>query len=383
MSYPGLGSAALEALRERRSSLPGLWRFKALLPTSDRTPLVSLGEGGTPLQDCDRLRSMIGVQRLLIKNETVNPSGTFKDRCMAVGVAKALEYGASAAVIASAGNAGASAAAYCARSGLPLLVFVPTHTPRERITQILLYGGRAIAAGRSVNEATALIEQASRRHGWHVLTTANPCNPYQGEGAKTVGFEIAEQLELDLPDWVIVPVGGGGLLGAVWKAFRELRTAGLVSKLPRMVGVQAEGCAPLVRAFEQGVPSDAIAPWNEPSTVAASIADPFPMDGYLALEAVRESGGLAVAVPDGEILDAEGMLARYEGVFAEPGSSSTLAALRRLRGQGVIADEARVLLIVTGIGFKDMNSAERLAPPPVEIECTVDALESVVEGLSV
>lgn len=376
--YPEAIASLREMAGRVESQEPGIWRYRELLPVTEKTPEITLGEGGTPLQECNRLREQVGVARLTIKNETVNPSGTFKDRCMAIGVSKALEFGAPAAVLASAGNAGASAAAYAAKAGLPLFVFIPKHTPRERITQILLYGAKAIATGGSVNEAVALIDQVRERYGWHVLTTAATYNPYQGEGPKTIGYEMAEQLRFSLPDWVIVPIGGGGILSAIWKAFNEMKGAGLLSKLPRMVGVQAAGCAPLIKGYEEGVPADAIATWGTITTIAASLADPFPLDGEAALLSIRESGGTAVAVEDSEILEAEAMIARYEGIFAEPGSSSTLAALRELRAQGVIGPDSSVTLVVTGTGFKDMKSAERLPQPPIEIDCTVEALQQAI-----
>ena len=376
--YPDLTGCFEEVFGQGRSGGNGIWRFRRLLPLTENTPVVTLGEGGTPLHECSGLRDQLGIARLVIKNETLNPSGTFKDRCAAIAVAKALEFGASAAVLASAGNAGASAAAYAARAGLSLFVFIPKHTPRERITQILLYGATAIATGASVNEAVALIDQVRDRLGWHVLTTAAAYNPYQGEGPKTIGYEMAEQLEFRLPDWVIVPVGGGGILSALWKSFKEMRQAGVTERLPRMVGVQAAGCAPLVRAYDEGIAADAIPSWGTVTTLAASIADPFPIDGETALTAIRESGGTAVAIEDSEILQAQIDLARHEGIFAEPASCSTLAALRRLLMGGAIQRAQTVALIATGVGFKDMTSAEKAAPPALEIDCNVGALERAI-----
>lgn len=363
-----------------KSGGPGVWRYRSLLPATKSTPQFSLGEGSTPLLPANKLGQAVGLPDLYLKNEAINPSGTFKDRCMAVGVAKALEFGARALAIASAGNAGAAAATYAARAGLPCYVFVPAITPPERITQILVHGAQAIAVKGTVNDCIDMMNRGRVEFGWHLLTTAAPINPYQGEGPKTIAYEICEQSGWAVPNWVILPVGGGGILSACWKGFQEFHRLGWIERLPRLVGVQAEGCAPLIRAFEEGRGPEEIESWGPPTTLAASIADPFPLDGATALPAIRASGGVAVAVSDEEILQAEELLARKEGVFAEPASSATLAALQKLLAKGTIGREESVVLVITGTGFKDMTTAIRLTGSFPTIEPRFEQMAEAVRS---
>lgn len=357
--YPAAHAA--ELLREQSPVGIGMWQYKPLLPVLPDTEPVSLGEGGTPLIRAKRLADHLGTDALYIKLEGANPTGTFKDRCASVAISKAAEQGYSDIAIASAGNAGAAASAYAARAGLTCWVFVPQDTPRERIVQSVIVGARVVAVEGSVNDCSDLVDVGVAEFGWYPATTATPKNLYQGEGARTIAFEMWQQLNYEVPDWIIAPVGGGGLLSAIARGWRELRDYQLVTRVPRLVAVQPTGCAPLVRAVMADTPPDAIEPWGEPTSVVSSVADPFPMDGSRAMSALKLHGGHAVAVHDDAIVEAEARLARHEGIFVEPASAMTLAALDRLLQDGLVAPDERVVLVATGVGFKDLDTASSLA----------------------
>ena len=290
---------------------------------------------------------------------------------MAVGISKALEFGAETVAIASAGNAGAACAAYAARAELDCIVLVPEITPRERLIQIQVAGARVICIKGSTREAVALLEMARERFDWHLLTTSAAVNPYQAEGTRSVGYELAEQWA-ETPDWLVVPVGGGGLLTGIMNAFADLQGFGRIASIPRVLAVQAAGCAPLVRAFDRGASLTAIEPWGEPETIVASLADPVPFDGFTALGAIRRSGGTAIAVDDEAILDAQQHLAKMEGLFVEPAAAATLAGLIRAKENAQIKPGSHVTLVLSGSGFKDLSSAGRRHAPPVTIRPTME-----------
>ena len=318
-------------------------------PVSDR---VSLGEGMTPLLCApDGFFAGSGFSgRLWFKDETRNPSGSFKDRHVAAALTRAIALGATGVVCASSGNAGASAAAYAARAGLPAIIVVPQHTPLEKMTQIGAYGARLIKVEGHYSNSYAFALRIARDAGYVNLTTTY-LNPYGTDALRTVGREIFDQLDGDVPDWVLVPTGAGPLVKGVVQGFAD-RKGGM----PRVVAVQAEGCAPVVDAYEKGV--SAVSAWGEPSTIASGISDPligYEKDGSYTLRLVRETSGVAIAVSDDEIRAAMRRLAVGTGIFAEPTGASSVAAAGKMIAAGLIDRNAGVVCMITGHGFKDFK----------------------------
>ncbi|MFN8060187.1 MAG: threonine synthase [Vicinamibacterales bacterium] len=359
----GRGAANL-----RRPEYAGVWAWLDLLPIVDRDAIVSLGEGRTPLLAAPRLGAALGVDSLWLKDETRNPTGSFKDRMLTVGVSRAVERGRSVVAVQSSGNVGAAAAAYAARAGLEAKIFVPRTAPPEKILQAQMYGADVYRIDHdSPVDIFELLQWACAEFGWTLVSTAAIYNPFTLEGAKTIAYEIAEATAFDVPDWVVVPVGGGGNIGSVWRGFLDLRALGLVTRLPRMVGVQAAGCAPFVDAIHLGRRAqDALThKWPDMRTIAGAIADDVVFDAHVALPAVRDSGGTAVAVPDEDTLAMEALVARTEGLFVEPAAATTLAATKRLAASGVIRPGDEVVCLMTGTGLKDPGAASRLVTPVV------------------
>jgi threonine synthase len=355
-----LNSVNRRSLRD--PSLPGLWAWFDLLPIADRDAIVSLGEGSTPLVPAPRHATRLGLGTLLLKDETRNPTGSFKDRMLAVGVSRAKELRKETVAVQSSGNVGAAAAAYAARAGLRSVVFVPRTAPEEKLLQAQMYGADVIRIDHdSAADIFDLLLWAAGEFGWYLVSTAAIYNPFTLEGAKTIAYEIGEQTRFDLPDWVIVPVGGGGAIGSIWRGFRDLQSLGMVHRLPRMVGVQAVGCAPFVQAIDEGwTPEDALTRrWPKIDTVAGAIADDVLFDAHVALPAVRESEGTAVAVADDETLAMQAALAADEGIFVEPAGATTLAAVGKLIAAGRIRRDERVVCMLTGTGLKDPGAARR------------------------
>jgi threonine synthase len=367
----------------RNRDLPGVWAWFDLLPVRDRRAVVSLGEGNTPLLAAPRLGASIGVGTLLLKDETRNPTGSFKDRMLAVGISRAIELGKRVVAVQSSGNVGAAAAAYAARAGLDAKIFVPRTAPPEKILQAQMYGAEVFRIDHdSPSDIFELLQWACDEFGWYLVSTAAIYNPFTLEGAKTIAYEIAESLAFDLPEWMIVPVGGGGNIGTVWRGFLDLRALGLVSRLPRLVGVQAAGCAPFVDAIRlDRTAQEALATrWPVMDTVAGAIADDVVFDAHVALPAVRDSGGTAVAVPDAETLAMEAALAKTEGLFVEPAAATTLAALKRLVGDGVVGPADRVVCLMSGTGLKDAGVASRLVSAAATIRLERDAIAARVNA---
>lgn len=356
-------SAGTAGLRDEH--LPGLWPWFDLLPVVDRKSVVTLGEGNTPLLEAGRLRRAVGIETLLLKDETRNPTGSFKDRMLAVGIAHAVEQGHDTVAVQSSGNVGAAAAAYAARAGIRAKVFVPRTAPAEKLLQARMYGADVLRIDHdSPAEIFDLLTWACEEFGWHLVSTAAIYNPFTLEGAKTIAYELVHELGDELPDWLVTPVGGGGNLGSLWRGLLDLRALGLVDRLPRMVGVQAAGCAPFVEALETGrTPQEALSHrWPSIRTVAGAIADDVVFDAHIALPAVRESGGTPVAVEDAEMLAMVAALARDEGIFVEPAAAAGLAAIKRLVENGRIARRDRVVCLLTGHGLKDPATARGMLP---------------------
>jgi threonine synthase len=357
-----------------------IWKYGSLLPVLNQDSFVSLYEGGTPLIRCHNLSARIGFENLYVKDESRNPSGAFKDRPIAVGISKAKELKRDVVTTASSGNAAGSLATYAAKAQTKCYIFVPEHTPSEKVTQALVNGGRVVKVKGDYSNAYATARAATSKFHWVNITTTF-LNPYAIEGDKTIAYELFQQLGGAIPDWVLVPTGAGPLVFGVYKGFLELKTLGLVEKTPRMVAVQAEGCAPIVRAFESG--GDTVEAWKSPKTVASAIADPlkgYEQDGEVILGVVRESKGHAVSVSDTEILESVFELAENEGIYAEPAAATPVAALKKLLGSGVVNPSDVVVCLVTGHGLKDPKSVMKTIDVPV-IEPNLEALARVMEDI--
>ena len=327
-----------------------LWRYREVLPMRDFDNALSLGEGFTPLLPARRLGKALGFETLFIKDEGVNPTTSFKARGMAVAVSRARELGATALSAPSAGNAAGAMSAYAAIAGLPAFVFMPRDVPIAFIGECRALGASVTLVDGLITDCGRLAAEGVRTHNRFDLSTLK--EPYRLEGKKTMGYELAEQMDWTLPDVIIYPTGGGtGLIG-MWKAFAEMVELGWVSggKLPRMVCVQAEGCAPMVRAFEKGDPF--AEPWQNGKTAADGLRVPAAVGDFLILRALRESNGTAVAVSDGAMISAAGEIGRSEGIFPSPEGGATLAAFHDLRRSGWIKDGERVVLFNTGSGHK-------------------------------
>jgi threonine synthase len=326
-----------------------MWRYREFLPVSDAENIVSLGEGYTPMLDTARLGHELGLDWLWVKDEGLNPTGTFKARGASAGISRAGELGATAVAMPTAGNAGGAWAAYAARAGIRLHVAMPRDAPAINKMECQLYGAHLVLVDGLISDAGKLIAQGVAEHGWFDASTLK--EPYRIEGKKTMGLEIAEFFDWHMPDVVIYPAGGGvGIIG-IWKALRELRDMGWVSgRLPRMVIVQASGCAPLVRAFEEE--RDASEFWEGAQTMAAGLRVPKALGDFLVLQAVRETEGTAVAVSDADIAEAMKLAARTDGLAMCPEGAATVAAVKQLRYSGWLQAEKSVVLINTGTALK-------------------------------
>jgi threonine synthase len=336
----------IEDLAGRRRDM---WRWREVLPIAEDEEPLTLGEGGTPLLSSRAIGPSLGLDRLLFKDESTNPTGSFKARGLAVAVHRARVLGAERVAIPSAGNAGAAAAAYCARAGLDCTVAMPESTPTPIVDETRAYGARVELVPGSIADAGAWVRQRGVPELWFDLSTLR--EPYRIEGKKTMGYELAEALEWSLPDAIVYPTGGGTGLVGMWKAFDEMEALGWVGRArPRMIVVQAEGCAPIVEAFAAG--GDRAAPVAEPTTVASGLRVPSPLGDHLILQIVRASGGTAVAVTDEALLEGARRLAREEGILASPEAGATVAALSILKESGAIDPAERVVCTVTGGGLK-------------------------------
>ena len=335
-----------EALRDRE---PTLWRYREVLPVRGARAVVTLGEGMTPLLHASRLGAALGCSSLLVKEEGLNPTGSFKARGQAVAVSRAVELGARMLAIPSAGNAGGAMAAYAARAGVPAYVFMPRDVPAANVVECVLYGARVALVAGLIGDCGRLVRQGTTARGWFDLSTLR--EPYRQEGKKTMGYELAEQLGWSLPDVILYPTGGGTGIVGMWKAFDEMQRLGWIDgRRPRMISVQAAGCAPIVRAFDAGVRN--AEPWMDARTVASGLRVPAALGDYLMLDAIRASGGTAVAVTDEAMLADLEALAREEGLSAAPEGAATLAALRLLLARGVVRRDDRIVLFNTGAAWK-------------------------------
>ncbi len=379
----------LEVIKETitRESLskrtPGLWKYFELMPLNERKNIVTLGEGGTPLLESIRIANELDMRNLSLKIETVNPSGSFKDRPICVGVSKALEDGVTTVSAASSGNAAASMSTYAARAGLQAVVFVPEDAPRGKLIHLRTLGAKVFRVKKvqeGVDPTTTLLLAACKEFGWTPSPSFGPFNCFQFEGTKSLGFEIAEQTAWNPPDWILFPTGSGGLMAGTMKGLWEFQQMGLIDDLPRPVVVQPEGCAPIVRAFKEDQNPLDITPWDSNETVAGGLADPFPWDGDAALKFLKLTKGEVIAVSDGAIEESLVMLGRLEGVFAEPSGVAALAGLKILVDQGTIDRSDRVIVPITGSGFKDLTTPDRLTPDAKLIPPETSELKRALEN---
>ena len=357
-----------------------MWDYAPLLPVRDPTCIITLGEGATPLIEAPRLTRRLGFTEVRIKNESANPTGSFKDRQVSVGLTCAREAGYRTAAVVSSGNVGVAAAAYCARAGMRAVLFMHAHAGTGKIAQAAACGARVFLVDcASPNRVFALCREACATFGWAHLSTAGMDVPANVEGARTIAYELWQQYGGNLPDWIVAPVGGGGLLGGLWRGLMDLKQAGLISQFPRLAGVQAAGCAPLARAqAENWTPLEALSrPWPNPQTIAGGIADDILFDAHTVLPGLRATDGMAITVSDEAIREAAFALAREEGLLAEPTAAVVFAALRDLpRSAGT-----RVCCLLTGHGLKDLPFYTSAAEPPVTIPPDFAALETVWNAL--
>jgi threonine synthase len=345
----------LEAVgrRLRREDLAGrsadLWRYAELLPVRDPAHAIRLGEGWTPLVEAPRLAARLGVARLWVKDEGQNPTASFKARGLCLAVSRAKELGITEVALPSAGNAGSATAAYAAAAGMRAHVVVPRDTPGPILEEMRALGADLELLDGLITDCAVRVAEGAREHGWFDLSTLK--EPYRVEGKKTMGYELAEQLGWTLPDVIVYPTGGGTGLVGMWKAFDEMERLGWIGpERPRMVSVQAAGCAPIVRAWEEG--TEDAAPWADAHTYASGLRVPRAVGDFLILEAVRASGGAAVAVADEEMRRWTPVVGGDTGIFCAPEGAATAAAVARLREAGAVRPEDSVVLFNTGSGLK-------------------------------
>jgi len=349
-----------------------VWRYRPLMPIHETTKLVTLGEGGTGLHRSQRLGNELDLKNLYIKNEGENPTGSFKDRGMTVGVTKAVELGVRHVICASTGNTSASLAAYAARAGIKCTVLIPSgKIAYGKLSQAMIHGAKVLQVKGNFDQALEFVFKIAEKH--KDIYLLNSINPFRIEGQKSLGYEICEQLNNEAPDRIIIPVGNAGNISAVWKGFTEFYKLGYIKKLPKMTGIQAAGSAPIAQAIKNN--SDKIIPVENPETIATAIRIGAPVSWKKAVNAIHESKGTAETVTDDEILDAQKTLARIEGIFVEPASASSIAGLKKLVKNGVIGKDERVVCITTGHGLKDPDTAIKQSEKPIEVDAEISAIE--------
>ena len=355
-----------EKLAARRDN--SMWRYRELLPVEEDTPNTPLRVGWSPLYEADTLAKQLGIKKLYVKDDGINPTASLKDRASAMAVAKSREAGAKVIACSSTGNAASSLAGNAAAAGLKTYIFVPSRAPKGKVAQLMTFGATVISVQGSYEETFELSKQAIDKWGWYNRNAA--INPYLSEGKKTVALEIMEQLDWKAPDYIAISVGDGCTIAGLWKGLKDLYAIGFIDKLPRLISAQAEGCCPLNRAIETGEP------WHpmEENTLADSIAVGVPRNADKALMAIRESNGLTVNVSDEEIMAAQKLLGRTCGVFGEPAGVTGAAGLKKLCEQGKIPADATVVSVVTGNGLKDVANAIKACGEPISIPSNMDLL---------
>ncbi|MEN3050629.1 MAG: threonine synthase [Candidatus Methanosuratincola petrocarbonis] len=351
----------------------GVWRYREFIPIEEGAEIVTLDEGGTPLYRCDRLAKWAGVRSLFIKYEGRNPTGSFKDRGMTVGVTKAKSLGSKAVACASTGNTSASLAAYAARSGLTCYVILPSgKVAMGKLAQALMHGAKVISVKGNFDQALKLVMDISRSMGIYLL---NSINPWRLEGQKTLAFELVDQLG-HVPEVVAVPMGNCGNISAIWKGFVELEGAGLIREKPRMFGVQAAGAAPVVEMLRKNL--ERLSPVKAPETVATAIRIGNPVNWPKAVNAIRSSSGLYDSVTDDEIIETQKMIACLEGIGVEPASAASVAGVRKAVLSGSIPKDSEIVCVCTGHLLKDPEEVISVCGKPIEIPPDLKAVSEMI-----
>ena len=356
---PLLARYDLDAVRKQadrdqiRHRQRGMWRWHELLPVLKESNCITLGEGDTTLLPLPRLGKTLGLSQLYVKDESSNPTGSFKARGLAAAVSKAKELGIKKVIIPTAGNAGGAMAAYAARAAMQACIYMPKDAPIANIEESRMFGAEVVLVDGLISDAARLADEKARKEGWFDLSTFK--EPYRVEGKKIMGYELAEHFNWELPDVIIYPTGGGTGLVGMWKAFAELEALGWLEKTkrPRMVSVQAEGCAPVVKAFEASGSSCEV--WPNAHTIASGLRVPKSFADHLILEDIYESKGIAVSVSDESILESQHQMGSMEGIFSAPEGAATLAALKGLVKSGWVEAQERIVLFNTGSGLKYLD----------------------------
>ena len=354
-----------EKLKERPQDM---WRYRELLPVEADTPAPPLRVGWSPLYEAERLAKQLGIRKLWVKDDGVNPTASLKDRASSMAVAKAWEAGAQVIACSSTGNAASSLAGNAAAAGLRTYIFVPARAPKGKVAQLMTFGATVISVQGSYEDTFELSRAAIDRWGWYNRNAA--INPYLSEGKKTVGLEIMEQLDWQVPDYIAISVGDGCTIAGLWKGLKDLYAIGFIDRLPKLISAQAAGCYPINRAVETGEP------WRpmEENTLADSIAVGVPRNADKAIAAIRESGGLTVEVTDAEIMAAQKLLGRSCGVFGEPAGVTGTAGIKKLCEAGKLPADAAVVSVVTGNGLKDVANAIQSCGEPISVPSDMDRL---------
>ncbi len=348
-----------------------VWRYKEFLPV--RIEPVTLQEGGTPLYHLKRLGEELGLTNLYAKHEGMNPSGSFKDRGMTLGVSMAKQLGKNIVACASTGNTSASMAVYAAKANMPAVVLLPAgHVALGKVAQALMHGAKVISIRGNFDRALEMVHELCVSHGIYLL---NSINPYRLEGQKTIGFESVDQLGC-VPDRIVLPVGNAGNISAVYKGLCEWRDVGYIDTLPKMTAIQAEGAMPIVNAIKGNLPEVKVE--QNPETVASAIRIGAPVNAEKALRAIRETGGAAEFVTDAEILAMQRDLARKEGIGVEPASAASVAGIKKMAEMGLLDKDEKIVCVVTGHLLKDPETVIKQCAPPIEIDPTIEALLSVL-----
>lgn len=356
IDYDYAAAARLLSHERLKSRSGSMWKYRELLPVLDTNNVISLGEGDTPLQKSATLAAELGIAQLYFKDETGNPTGSFKARGLSMAVSRARELGLTRLIVPTAGNAGSALAAYAARAGIACKVIMPRDVPEPFLVDAVYHGAEIELVEGTIKDCGARVAELVKSEGWFSLATLK--EPYRIEGKKTMGYELAEQFGFSLPEVIIYPTGGGtGLIG-MWKAFNEMETMGWIdSRRPRLVSVQAEGCAPIPKALSEG--KDRAEEFENPTTVAAGLRVPSAVGDFLMLRAIRETGGTALSVTDAELMADTRELACKEGIFSSPEGGASLACLRKLIASKFVKPTDRVVLFITGSGYKYLDVLEK------------------------
>ena len=355
-----------DTLAARHSN--SMWRYRELLPVEPDTPDTPLRVGWSPLYEAENLARQLGIGKLYVKDDGLNPTASLKDRASAMAVAKAREAGAKVIACSSTGNAASSLAGNAAAAGLKTYIFVPSRAPKGKVAQLMTFGATVISVQGSYEDTFELSKQAIDRWGWYNRNAA--INPYLSEGKKTVALEIMEQLDWQVPDYIAISVGDGCTIAGLWKGLKDLYAIGFIDRLPRLISAQAEGCCPINRAIAENKPWEPM----EENTLADSIAVGVPRNADKALMAIRESDGLTVNVSDKEIMAAQKLLGRTCGVFGEPAGVTGTAGVKKLCEQGKLEKDATVVSVVTGNGLKDVANAIQACGEPISIPSDMELL---------